>query len=265
MLVVALAAAVAAPAAPAQENGEGEAVREAESDWEIMLAAGLGVMPVYEGSADYGLVPVPYVYVNWRDFIILGPRGLTANLYRRGDFTAGAALTFSSGRDEQGNTFFGSGANEDLMGMGDIGVAAGAKLFGSYDFSGYTFGTSVTRYLGEENDGTLAEFELSRTFEFRKILRVSPSIELTFADSRYMDTFFSVTPEQSRLSQFAPYDAGAGFKDVSLGVNLFQMLSRNWFIFLSGKAKFLIGDAEDSPISRSNINGRLILSVGYRF
>lgn len=247
----------------AQDTEEKEA--EEESDWEVMLAAGLGVMPTYEGSVDYALMPIPYAYVNWRDFLILGPRGLTANLFKRGDFTAGAALTFNSGRDEEGSTFFGSKGNNDLLGMGDIGAAAGAKVFATYDFPLFTLDSSLTRYLGQDNDGFLAELQINRTFVIEKILRITPSIELSYADKDYMQTFFGVSPEQAVSSRFDTYGADAGIKDVSLGLNVMQMLNRNWFIFMSGKAKFLMGDAEDSPISRSNINGRLIISLGYRF
>ena len=262
-LNLALMLILAPCAAFAQDSEDKDA--EEESDWEVLLAAGLGVMPTYEGSVDYALMPVPYAYVNWRDFLILGPRGLTANLYKREDFTAGVALTFSSGRDEEGSTFFGSQGNDDLLGMGDIGAAAGAKVFATYDFPRFTLDTSLTRYLGRDNDGYLAELEINRTFVIEKILRITPSIELSYADKDYMQTFFGVSPAQAISSRFGPYSAGAGIKDVSLGLNVMQMLSRNWFIFLSGKAKFLIGDAEDSPISRSNINGRLIISLGYRF
>lgn len=244
---------------------EQDADEEKQSDWEVMLAAGVGVVPVYEGSADYGLVPIPFAYVNWKDFIILGPDGLSVNLLNKGKLKAGLGLTVSSGRDEKGNTFLGSQANDDLRGMGDIGVAAGARAFASYDFPQFTLGASLVQYLGQENDGLLADVSLSRTFTLKEILRMTPSVELTWADNRYMDTFYGVSELQATRSRYGRFQTRAGFKDVSVGLNVIQMLSPHWFVHMGGKFKYLIGDAEDSPVSRSNMNGSLVFTIGYRF
>ena len=197
-----------------------------DNDWDVSLGAGAIYAPTYEGSDDYLLSPIPLVDITYKDRYSLGIDGLTADILENDITTLGVGLVYDGGRDEDGSTLFYDNDDDTLRGMGDIDGALGLKGYASHDFEPVTISGSITQFLGDDNDGLLAKAALSKKIQLNQQTFVTPSISTTWADERYMDTFFGVNSGQAARSQFSQFNAESGFKDISAGVNVLFLVTR---------------------------------------
>ena len=220
--------------------------------------------PTFEGSDRYQFRALPLLTVNWRDTISFGERGLTAQL-RRGRLRFGGGLTFDGGREDHETGGLFSSGDDRLRGMGDIDFALGFRGFAGYRMGIFNFQASATKFIGKQNDGMVASFGVSAPIPLGKKLIVIPSIRASWADTKYMQTFFGVSALQASRSIFPRFDARAGFQDVRTGVSLVYSLNRHWFVGANANVSQLVGDSAKSPISISDVNGTTLAMVGYRF
>ncbi len=96
-------------------------------------------------------------------------------------------------------------------------------------------------------------------------LTLTPGVGITWADDNYMRTFFGVSPQQSARSGLPVFNAGAGVKDVTVGLNANYSLNRHWFLMTNAGAKLLLDDAEKSPITHASVSPVFSTIVGYHF
>lgn len=256
-----LATIIAAPAVAAPAPND-------NADWSGSVGIAYGLAPIYEGSSHYASVPLPFVTVNWRDTIIFDQNGLNWHAYKAGPLTAGIGATYDNGRDQDdGSLPFNGSGDGRLLGLGDVDEAFGGRIFARYDFRPIVVDGSVAQFFGDDNDGLLAKAAVSLPHKFSEKLSVTPSVSTTWASEDYMSAYFGITPAQSAASVqgFAPYNASAGFKDVTAGVSAIYTLDQNWYVNADLRVKQLLGDAADSPISAEDTSGSLITGVGYRF
>lgn len=242
-------------------------------EWDVTLGIEGFVFPNYEGSTHYSVFLLPLVNINWRDRLSLGSRGVNLNLLCESNYKAGVGLTYDVGRKENGSTPFNkhkddskNGRNDDrLNGLGNINSAVGICAFTSYNLESITIRGSIIRYFDSQNDGLLATAALSKPYKITEELTVSPEIETTWANRKYMEIYYGVSSKQALRSQFSYYEAGAGFKDVGIGVNASYNFDYNWVLFANVRIKYLTCDAADSPISETNTNCIFGAGIGYHF
>ncbi|GEM_PF-699897 len=242
-------------------------------EWDVTLGIAALVSPNYEGSAHYSFFSFPMVNISWRDLFSLDSRGINLNLLYESNYKAGVGLTYDIGRKENGSTPFNK-HNDDpkknrddgrLSGLGNINPAAGICAFASYNLKSIAIRGSITQYLGSQNDGLLATAALSKPYKITEELTVSSEIKTTWANRKYMEIYYGVSSEQASRSQFSYYEAGAGFKDIGIGVNASYNFDYSWVLFVNAGVKYLTGDAADSPISEVNTNGIFGAGIGYHF
>ena len=93
-------------------------------------------------------------------------------------------------------------------------------------------------------------------------------LRTTYANDRYMDTYFSVDADNSLRSGLPVYKASAGLKSTSIGFTASVDLARQWTLVGRLGALRLAGDASDSPIVRLRGDASSTafgLALGYRF
>jgi MipA family protein len=267
IILSALAVYCALPATARAES----AGKEGKSDWDVVLGLGVVAAPVYEGSTHYLAMPIPMLAVSWRHTVSLGIEGLSIS-HKTGGLRYGAGLTYDTGRKDNGKNVFGmSSGDHRLEGLGRIKPAAGLRAFASYDLRplenipAVVLDASVTKLFGSHNDGVLVQGGLAMPYQLGQSWRLTPKIGTTWANDRYMDEYFGVTPEQASRSQFPSYHAKAGIKDASLGLNVTYTIDKNWFVSGDGRVKKLLGDADSSPVSATDLNASFVTLVGYHF
>ena len=238
--------------------------RPPTEEWDIRAGAGVMVRPTFDGSDRYRARPLPFVTVNWRDTVTFDQTGLNAQL-RRKNYRVGMGLTFDGGREEQDTGGIFASGDDRLLGMGDIDFALGIRGFASWQLGPLELGTTVTKFLGDQNDGLLGRANLSMPLLLGPTLRLIPSISVSWADEKYTQTFFGITPLQASRSRFARFDAGGGFQDARAGVNLVYSFHRNWVANFNFGIVHLLGDSADSPISFSDASVTGMALVAYQF
>ena len=234
------------------------------SEWQTTLGLGAMVRPTYEGSDSYTVTPIPYINSTYNDMLQIGPDSVS--VYTRQDnLKLGIGGIYHGGREDSDDGGIFSNGDDYLQGMGDIDSAFGAKAYTSYSLGSIALDAAATKYFGDDNDGILLEAGISSPYKVSEQLSLTPNASVTWANEDYMQTWFGVSPAQSAASGFSAYNAGAGIKNVDVGVRADYAFDANWFISGNAKVKFLTGDAADSPITESDINGTLLTMVGYRF
>ena len=256
----ALLAALLTSAVPARAQPG----RPAAKAWDLRAGAGVMMRSTFEGSDRYRARPLPYLAVNWRDTVTLDQTGLNAQL-RRQNYRLGLGLTFDGGREEQDTGGIFASGDDRLLGMGDIDFALGVRGFASWQLGLVELSAQLTKFTGAQNDGIVGRVGLSLPLSAGSAIMIVPNVSIGWADDKYMQTFFGVTPLQASRSSFARFDAGSGFQDARAGVTLIYSFSPGWFGNFSIGMAHLLGDSAASPISLSDTSVTGIALIGYRF
>lgn len=272
LLATALAFATALPAAAQQpatpparpDPGFGIAFEPGffGPDTQLSLGATAGFRPAYLGSdATVGLL-TPFIDAVWRDRVFLTTRGspeLGVFLTQDRAFRLGVALDYGFGRDQDDN--------RRLRGTGDIDGTVRGRVFASSGIGRLTLSGFLAQDLLDNGQGLVFGGDL----EWRE--RVAPQLSvfagpgLSFADGENTRSFFGVTPAQAARSggQLRPYEASGGLQNLRFSVGAVYTPMRNVFVLPRITVLQLVGDAADSPITRSETQVVGALTLAWRF
>jgi outer membrane scaffolding protein for murein synthesis (MipA/OmpV family) len=213
------------------------------------LGAGVSGVPDYEGSDHYEAFPAVFGRYTWDSgrYVDLGAppdagraAALKFNLMSGSGLELGPLLQYRFKRDDVDND------QVDRMKEVDSAVEAGAFVGirpGPW-FVNLAFAMDVS----DEHDGTVADLQGGYKYEASANLNMTFSASLSYAGDDYMQTYFGVSPADSRRSGLRRYNADAGFKDWGLGVSAQYRFSQSWGLLGSLNYYRLMGDAEDSPL-----------------
>jgi outer membrane scaffolding protein for murein synthesis (MipA/OmpV family) len=229
-------------------------------DWRVVLGAGAEARPLYDGSALSRVQGGPVINIRYNDiaFVSVG-EGVGVNVLRGENYRAGVVLGYDLGRrveDDIGH----------LHGLGDIGRAPVVKLFVSYAISKefpLVLRGDVRQIIGGA-DGMLADvgayFPLPGSSK-KFIMFAGPSI--TYADHRYLQKEFGVTPAQALASGYPVFNPHDGANAMGFGFSATWFMTDNWLVNMDGAVDQLLGSARESPITQKTVQGALALSVAY--
>ncbi|AEH88226.1 MULTISPECIES: MipA/OmpV family protein [Mesorhizobium] len=226
------------------------------ADWHVVLGGGAIIVPKYEGSNEFKVMPVPFVSATFLDTVRIDPTGANIALYEQGPFEFSARLGYDMGRKEDDA--------DHLRGLGDVdmGAIVGAKA--AMKFGPAEIFAQLDKTIGG-SDGMEGTIGIEVTRPLSQSLIVGAGASVIFADEKYMQAYFGVTPEQSARSGLARYDAGAGLKRADFSISATYMLNQNWMVRGQAGVGILLGDAADSPVVVEKVQPSGMLLVGYRF
>jgi outer membrane scaffolding protein for murein synthesis (MipA/OmpV family) len=229
-------------------------------EWRVVLGAAAEAKPLYDGSALSRVQGGPVINIRYNDsaFISVG-EGIGVNVLHGENYRAGVVLGYDLGRrveDDIGH----------LRGLGDIGRAPVVKLFVSYaiskDFPLVLRG-DVRQIVGGA-DGLVADVGVymplpgsSKKF----IMFAGPSI--SYADHRYLQKEFGVTPAQALASGYPVFDPHAGTNAVGFGFSATWFMTDHWLVNMDAAVDQLLGSARESPITQKTVQRALALSFAY--
>lgn len=225
------------------------------AEWKVVLGGGAMISPKYEGSDEFKVSPVPFLSATFGDTMRVDPRGVSVNFYKDYGFSFAVRAGYDLGRSEDDS--------DHLRGLGDIGAGGviGARL--AYEFGPLEIYTAINRIVGGSN-GLEGKFGADLSFQYERFLFMA-GVSGTWADSKYMETYFGVTPLQSALSGLPVYDVGAGIKRMDVSATVTYMATEHWVVRGQAGWGYLLGDAGDSPIVQDKSQPYGLLSLGYRF
>lgn len=230
---------------------------------------GLGAVNEYEGADSYQVIPfiAGRVQKEHRYAELMGI-GARANVLNHEHIQFGPALRFRFGRDNDVD-------NITIARLADVDDAFEAGMFIRYDqtirfMPGDSAGLEA-RFLHDvsgAHDGYEISLGTNYNAPVSRKLRLGFDIGTSYASENYMQTYYSITPQNIGTSGLPLFNAQSGFKDVSLGFNAQYALNTRWGVFSRAQYTRLVGDASDSPIINGlGSNNQFLFGAGlsYRF
>lgn len=230
----------------------------------LTLGAGFGAAPRYLGSKEQQLQPGLMVdYEAGNGFFAGTTRGIGFGS-AAGALQWSAALSYDGGRSEKDGKL--SSGSRELRGMGRIEGSAVALLgAGVMPFEGASLSLMAAMPLSHRERGTSYQLAGSATLARLGGGELSAELNLSFADRRYAQAFFGVTPQQSASSGYQAYAPGRGLYAVGAGLSWSFDLDQRWGLQASLGATRLVGDAADSPIVHRRTHPTAGLMLTYSF
>ncbi len=206
------------------------------------VGLGVGMTPDYEGSDETEAVPMfmfSHRYDSGRFVSLMGPN-MKVNLLANKQYSLGPVLNVRMGRDDV--------ENNRVDRMKDIDDAFEVGVFGAVDVNDLLLGIELLSDVSDTSDGFTAQATAGYRWKAMPDLVITPGAFVTYANSDYMDTYFSVNDSNRGTSGLPDFSAGSGLKDVGIRVSAHYTPWVNWGIMGMFSFKTLLGDAEDSPI-----------------
>jgi len=228
-----------------------------------VLGAAADLAPIYDGARDYRVKGGPVINIHYKDIAFLSTgEGLGYNFLRGDHYQFGVAMAYDLGRKERDDL-------TNLHGMGDIGAAPVAKIFGSYVLSKkfpLILRVDARQFIGGA-EGAVGDAGVymplpgsSKTF----VMFAGPSI--TLATHHYLQTMYGVSPEQSLASGHPPYEIPhAGTSAVGVGFSATKFVTSHWLLNIDAAVSQIRGTPAQSPIVESRTQKTLALSIDYQW
>ncbi|HSH42148.1 MAG TPA: MipA/OmpV family protein [Arenicellales bacterium] len=255
LAVCACAAAVPGQAA-AQEGRPGAG---AQAGWSVQLGGGFITRPDYTGSDDYETDPVPLIRISHPSgFFVRYPQGIGYELIQRGNVTAGAAVSYGGGRDNDG----------DLALLEEVDAGALGNLFVEYQLGPVTVGAMFSAPLSGDTEGSQVSLGAGYRSALTRKLFYTVGTRLQWNSDGWNDSLFSLSPGEAARLGVTPYSAASGLSEASLGGTLTYTLSGSWSLTAVGGVSRLLGDPADNPIvadlgDATQLTGALLLGYGF--
>lgn len=250
--------AVAIDEAPSVQNFDDQrfgGIQGKLHDWDVLIGPVLLYTPRFEGAKGMKLEPLPMISAKFYDRISVGPLGVTVRAYENSGLTLDVKGGLEMGRKEDDD--------DHLKGLGDVkwGGVFGTTL--GYQMGPLEVYASIDKTVGG-SDGLTGTLGTKVSHQYDRFL-FSLGASMTIADENHMDSYFSVTKNQSVRSGLAAYDAGAGIKRFDVEASAMYFINENWLVRSQVGIGLLTGDAANSPVTQRRVQPSAMLAVGYKF
>jgi outer membrane protein len=227
---------------------------EAQGQDHIVLGAGAAAMPVYQGSKDYRVLPLPAIDIKEGWFFANLRNGIGLEPISTENVTIGASAVFVQGI-----------RRKDLPeGVDKVSDAVGARAFATIRAAGFVTTVGVVKVVSGGTRGLVADASASYPINLSARFTLTPTIGTIWADSKYSDRYFGITPSEALASGLPQFRAGAGIKDVSGSLTASYRLTDRITVSATGTVTSLLGDLKDSPLVEKKTQPFGILTLTYR-
>lgn len=214
-------------------------------DWTVALGAGAIYAPDYEGSKEYEILPFPYLSVGYKDIAYLRGPEIGVNIIRIKPaedmkISVGPVARYRRDRSEK--------RNRALVGLGKVDTSIEVGGAARFDVRPAWIELSVAKDVAGGHDGVVGAVTGGADFDLSDELSLSLSATTSWADDKYMRSYFGVTPAQAARSGLPVFSAGKGIKDAGANIGLHYRLTDHWTIAATGGYTRLLNDAKDAPL-----------------
>ena len=227
------------------------------------LAAGAFVGSDYEGSDEYTFNPAIAARLQYKNYYIQ-TEGLGAkiNLSPAEHFEFGPMINYRMGRDDDIENLSVSRMTEidDAFEGGAFARVQKRNIMSGGDEIG--FEVKVLSDLSDTHEGMTVTFGPDYAFQATSKLRLTTSVEATYADDDYMDTYFGVNTDNVGSSGLSHFKAESGLKDVGASMMAHYQLSEKWSVIGITGYKKLLGDAKDTPLVEQEGSDNQFMALG---
>ncbi|WP_342070867.1 MipA/OmpV family protein [Yoonia algicola] len=211
--------------------------------------------PSFLGSGETSVYALPNISVAIGDRLDVSLLdGVSYDVYKDDNLTAGAALTYDFGREDIPSDhalLLSSAPNSEIAGLGDIEETAEVGAYIEYIYGNMLATLEIRKGVDGGHDGIVGDVDVTynapvEIFGKQSVISFGP--KASFSDDSYASTFFDVSAAQSAASGISEYDADGGLMSYGLHASAYVPLNQN--VALVGFAAFdqLTGDVGDSSI-----------------
>jgi outer membrane protein len=213
-----------------------------EGETATSAGLGFGIVPDYEGSSDYTVVPLPFLSMRFANnmSILWVANKARADLVPSPNWMAGPLVEYIRSRADVDNN------KVDRLKNVDAALMLGG--FVGYRIDRFSFTLEAMQDVANGNEGTLVRLKGSYHMPIDEEWSALFIVYTTWADSDYMDAYFGIDSADSARSGLHKYDADSGMKDVGFVVPVTYTPWEHWSFMGAVGYKRLVGDAEDSPV-----------------
>lgn len=266
-VLFAIHADIAAAAQPDDDIDQGWR-RKPEDGWDVTLGGGGASLPKYPGSDEQKTRALPIVDVRYGRFFLGGDSGpggsgpgggLGMNFYEDERWRIGAAISAGAfkARNERDDA--------RLRGLGDIDGTTRLATFAGYSSGWFGADVSVSRDVGGNKQGLVAELDLSASWPVSRKFLISAGPSVTWANGEHMQTFYGIDAQQSARSGRPQYRAGSGVASVGFSASARYRIDAHWGLGAFVSTSQLQGDAKDSPIVQDRTQNVFGVFTTYHF
>lgn len=211
----------------------------------------------YQGASEQKVSAVPGIFLHASNGLFADPlNGVGYSFEPQGNLQYGLRVNLETGRSVE----------TTLPGFEKINARANPGAFANYTVNDkLTLRSALRLGMGEGADGSLLHLGGSYKVFQAGFFGVSLNASLKYADSKYMQSYFGVTPAQSAASGLKAYQPGAGFAAAKVGLTAGTPLSRQIFVFSNLSLQRLLGDAANSPIISKKMQPTAFIGGVYTF
>ena len=224
----------------------------------LTLGGGAAVVPDYEGSDDYRIVPGAAIRgkVSGISFISRGTYLYVDVIPSNGKFDFDAGPIVGARLNTRRHI------HDDIVKLlprlknaWEVGGFAGVSFHGvTNPYDTLALRLDVLHDIGDAHKSTTFSPNLDFTTPVSRTTFVGASVGAEFVSNRFADYYFSITPAESLATGgvLPPFDAGGGMKNWKLGLLVDQSLTgdllHGFSIVGVGQYSRLVGDFKRSPI-----------------
>lgn len=202
--------------------------RQPAKGWQVSAGTGLIFAPAFTGAKNYNLLAVPDLRIAYKELFFANiNEGIGYALINQDGWRLGPVLTYTFSRNEKdGGSIFriaGDGKRA-LQGMGDVDGMVSVGGFVEYSLKPYKaqlhVHKGVTAFAGFTAEGKISYSGVIQHNGPPLIYSFGPHIK--YADQRYTNAYWGISPEQSLNSGLEQYHPNGGI--TAYGVNAFALL-----------------------------------------
>ncbi|AKS44915.1 Outer membrane scaffolding protein for murein synthesis, MipA/OmpV family [Octadecabacter temperatus] len=219
------------------------------------VSGGVISAPSFLGSSETSVYAIPNISVAIGDRLNISLlEGIEYDVYKEGNLTAGAILTYDFGREDtpsDHSLLLSDVASSEITGLGGIEETAEFGGYIEYTYGNLQTSVEVRKGVDGGHSGLVGDVDVTYNAPVEILGRqsvISFGSTASFSDDSYASTFFDVSAAQSAASGISEYDANGGI--ISYGLHASAYVPLNEHIALVGFAKYdhLAGDVRDSSI-----------------
>jgi outer membrane protein len=213
-------------------------------DWTVTLGVEGRMVPTYEGSNRYTVVPLPLFDLRraGTPYRFRSPRdGFGFAILDSGRFRAGPSFKVRLPRRES--------ADSDLNGLGNVDFTLEAGAFAEYWFMPWLRGRAEIRQGFGGHHGVVGDLLADVVMPVGPQLTFSGGPRMTLSTDKAVSPYFSVDANQSAASGLPVYSAGGGVYSYGAGAQARYQWSPQWATHVFVEYARLAGDAANSPIT----------------
>lgn len=154
--------------------------------------------------------------------------------------------------------------SDRLRGLDDISRAYELGAQASYGYGPVNGYVRARKGFGGHH-GVTGEVGVRYRSVINDRLTMWSSMEMSYGNSKYVDTYFGVSPSETAASGLAAYEPGGGFTKAAAKVSARYAITDKTAVLGEVEYGRLIGDAEDSPITEDRDQPVIRLGITRNF